>query len=271
MGYEKTFITDPVTGEQANVNFGGLDVNLQDQTSRVFANHFSQEVSGPWLLNSAWAIDTYSFEVVNPPAHGIIAGDNIFIFDGFGAQELFVISVTPGAGFDTIEVDAPAQKDYAVINTEIFNVNFDLNVSGALTRQSFRFPTGAVTPPPISLDVTQVRFTMIVDSEPSDELFGNIAALTRGLSARHHRQDGINQLATMRNNLSMAVLGNLEYGDKAGGTDYSVRTRFLFGGQANAGVVLRIEPGDYLELIVQDDLTSIVFFHAIAIGHLVVP
>lgn len=247
-----------------------LDVLLSDQSTRVMSNHFSMIDSGPWSLNSDWLTDSYEIEILNPPAHGIIAGDSIYVYDTFGLEELTVLSVAADAGFDKLTLDTPAPKDFLLGNTEIYKVSFGMNVNGAVTRQAFRFPADVASlPEGIAIDVTQIRVTMITATEPDDSQFGDIVGgLTRGIVARHHRQDGINQLGNFKINLAMATFGTLEYTDKAGGGAFGVRAVFRFGGQQNAGVVLRIEPGDYLEIIVQDDLSSISLFHCVVIGHL---
>jgi len=208
----------------------------------------------------------------------VTVDDNLFVYDGLGAMELLVITedLTP-PGYDEYRVDTLASKDFAATGdnpTEVYLVSFDLNVNGSVTPVSFRFPTAVNVPPPINLDVTNVNFNIQTGSPslPDDSQFGGIAALTRGLITRHHRDDGINHLVTFRINGAMATFGTVEYTESGPGGTTGVRVNFSLAGQENAGAVLRVGGVDdhCLELIVQDDLSAMPFFHAVAIGHVVV-
>ena len=45
--------------------------------------------------------------------------------------------------------------------------------------------------------------------------------------------------------------------------------RYTFAGQDKHGVAVRLEPGDSLQLVIQDDLSDLVSFRIIAEGHIV--
>jgi hypothetical protein len=150
-------------------------------------------------------------------------------------------------------------------------VSYDMNVNGAAAPISFRFPIEVTEDAPIDLDITQIRLQMLDTSAMDDTLFGSLAALTRGVIARHHRNDGINHMGTFRTNGAMALVGSVTYPDKVPAGTYSMRAEFRLAGQQNAGVVARIEPGNYVEVIIQDDLTGLDLFQSIVIGHVVEP
>ena len=72
-----------------------------------------------------------------------------------------------------------------------------------------------------------------------------------------------------KTNADLALLGfDFIYPDKIPAGTYSARFRITYNGQDKHGVTLRLEPGDTLELIVQDDLTDLDLFYMMGQGHL---
>jgi hypothetical protein len=114
---EQVQITDPVRHEIAKVRNGGLDTNLQDQTTRVYTNHLARTIAGPLTLADDWALNTY--DLLLPAGHGLVGGEDLFVYSGTGAMSVRVISVTPGPP-DTINVDTLASQTFDDATTEIY-------------------------------------------------------------------------------------------------------------------------------------------------------
>ncbi len=59
----------------------------------------------------------------------------------------------------------------------------------------------------------------------------------------------------------------MAYDDKAPAGVYGLRGRLTYAGQNEHGVTLELEPGESIELVIQDDLTALVSFEVMVQGH----
>jgi hypothetical protein len=109
-----------------------------------------------------------------------------------------------------------------------------------------------------------------MSSTPDDGLFGNIAKLTNGVVVR--KTDGVTRnMMNIKDNGELASYSyDLTYTTKSGGggTD-GLRARYTFGGENKQGAVIRLSGGEALEILVQDNISSITRFRVIAEGHIV--
>ena len=102
-----------------------------------------------------------------------------------------------------------------------------------------------------------------------DELFGNLPILTNGCVLRINNGVMIN-VWNVKSNGDLALLCfDAEYPEKVPSGSYAFRFRNSFAGVDKHGVVIRLAPGDILELIVQDNLTGLTDFQMMAQGHVV--
>lgn len=139
-------------------------------------------------------------------------------------------------------------------------------VNGAVTTQVFQIgPTGGV----IEVDVTRLMGYLQSGTAMDDSLFGSLGALTYGIVLRH--KNGTTQnIWNAKTNGEMALLCyDFTYTTKAPAGQFGARFRNSYGGQDKHGVTIRLDPGDTLELLVQDDLTGLGVFNMIAQGHIV--
>jgi hypothetical protein len=100
--------------------------------------------------------------------------------------------------------------------------------------------------------------------------FGGIAALTRGVVVRS--VNGVHKVHfNIKKNGDFGLhCDAVNYDDKAAGSSiWSITAVKRFNGQENQGVVIRLNSAtsDQLQVIIQDDLTGLVVFHATAQGH----
>jgi hypothetical protein len=102
-----------------------------------------------------------------------------------------------------------------------------------------------------------------------DSLFGGITALTNGVVLRQN--NGV--MTNIWNVKSNGEFGLLCFDtfetSKAPAGSFGFRFRNTYAGQAKHGVTLRLEPGDTLEVLIQDDLTDLEDFAMMAQGHVV--
>lgn len=235
-----------------------LDVNIQDQVTRAFDLPFHQTL-GTTTLAADMTDDAYSF--IASSGHGIQAAESIAIYDvaaqeGFSAGVLTVVD-------DLITIDSPAVAAMAAATSIVARSTREMNVNGAITRQVFE----VLNPFPIAEDVTRIMFMMITTGAPTLAKFGDLTALTRGIVFRTNNGNDVNYFNAKSNGDLALLMHDVTFYSAAGVGQDGLCARYSFAGPEKHGVALRLEQGDALELIVQDDLTSLTSFKAIAVGH----
>lgn len=237
-----------------------LDVTLQDQTTPVRALRFFKALGS---LTLAATVTPGARQLTVTDATGVLAG-HVLCFKQNGRQ--FQPTVLSIAGAPTLEIDSPF--DYAF--TAAANVTYGsmaLNVDGSST--PVVFAVGAA--PGTRLDITQVRIALTDNAEMDDGKFGGITALTNGLVLQHYTPSATYHIGNAKTNGDLRLFCSGEYASKAPSGSYGFIAVCHFGGQDNAGVVLRLNgtAGDQIRMVVQDNLTALATAHAIAIGHVV--
>lgn len=256
------FITDEVSGDTAKVTNGGLDINIQDQHTQAFDLHMGKG-NGATTISAAAVVDTYTLTLTSTV--GFVAGGSIILVDFLG--EAFVATQIGAPAGSVITVDTPINRVYA-IGTLIAPVNLNLAVDGSVTRQIFAIgPIGSA----FEFDITRLLGYIQDGTVMDDGKFGGITALTNGCVFRRYiASSGTYQnFWNVKTNGDLALIGyDFSYTDKPpAGTSYGARFRITYAGQAKHGVTIRLEDGDILQFIVQDDLTGLEKFHVMAQGH----
>lgn len=242
-------------------------VREQDQDTPTVILKFNQ-VANQTTLSSTATKDSYDIEVSDPT--GIIAGKYIILFSPTDNRAFF--GYCKGIASSTVTLDSKLDFSYpAGSYVDVGITNF--NVNGSSTAQTFGLrgvgdPTGV----PSTVDINKIKLSCICSSPVDLSKFGDIAELTRGVLIRHRTNDGIYNILNIKSNLE---IGNIfddwtPYAalNPAQGVDGFVAT-LTFNGQDNMSVVKRLETGEDLEIIIQDNLTAITVINAIAEGHVV--
>ena len=249
-----------------NKKLGGqveMDVNVQDQTTPLIIAKFSKEVAGSTLANQQ-TIDDYAFDVVD--ATGFVAGQYLSIFSV--PDNRFYLANVLNVATNTITVDTPLDFDYpsgAFVTVGSSNMNLD----GSITPQIFglRNTDEAIGS---AFDITRIIFKCLTDTAVDLSKFGDIAGgLTRGIVLR--KKDGVhrNIFNTKTNGELKGIMFDFDPETATGQGQDGFTGRMTFGGQNKMGVVLRLEPGEDIQLLVQDDLTDLDVFEITAEGHTV--
>jgi len=240
-----------------------LDVNIQDQTSPILLVPFHNTA----ITNSlavATAIDDMTLTVAD--GTNFVAEQYLTVYNEAGGRwyQGRILSVAT----NVITVDTPSDFAYQ-IGDSVSAGSTNLNVDGSVTPQHFtiRAPDPGI---PIVGDITRIILIMETDLISEWNKFGDQTALTNGLVLR--KTDGTYQnIFNAKSNSELAaVMYDLDFLDAARFGVYGVKGRLSFGGQNKIGVVIRLEAGEDLELIVQDDLTGLTRLTVIAEGHVVV-
>lgn len=244
---------------------GGVPVNIQDQITspelRYFAKVLSTFTLASNTIESGILVENLVYTFEASPGHSISIGNEIAFVDNSISRRFhaYVKNVVD----NTITVDRPIDYVFDASTTLGAVITKDMRVDGATTKQIF-----SISGSDIPIDTVGFCLNIISTSEPSDELFGDISALTNGLVFRvfdsYHKVLGV-----IRNNGMLRDFGaTVEYNDKAGGTNWSTTIYLPF--KDLWGVAFRIKTNDCLQIIIQDNLisSSLIDLHASIFGHL---
>lgn len=243
---------------------GGIPVNIQDQTSPPLDIFFVQLDGTITTLAEDSFIDNRTINVTNRLASGIVVGTYLGISNPDRAYFAEVLSVSG----DLVTLDTPLDFDFTA-GSNVVPTTRDLNVDGSTTPETFLVGTGAGSN--IEIDITRIMVKCITDAAVSLEKFCDQTELTNGVVLR--RVDG--DTRNIWNIKSNGELGHLAYdftiyqSTNPAQVQDGALFRYTFAGQDKHGVAVRLEPGDALQVIVQDDLTGIDLFRIVAEGHIV--
>ena len=241
--------------------FRGLSVHVADTHDRPINEFFHQDNDITTTLAVATSSQDTQVEVVS--AVGFSVGDALYIHSEIDERSHPEITAIVGNVFS---IDRPLDSS-APIGSVVEHLDFNLNVDGSTTPVSFRME------PHDGEEWHIRRFTvsMIHAAAADDSKFGGITALTNGIVLR--RYDGVSgRFATFTSwkiNADMASDAyDVSYGDKAGAGKYSTRVRFSIYVATGATPKIDGAVGDYLEVLVQDDLTGLDALELKGQGHI---
>lgn len=202
-----------------------------------------------------------SYTLVMTAGHTFANGDNLLL----AYTNINFIAKVLNVATNTLTLDTPLDFAYPTVGTVVFEVVTNLNVDGSATPQIFESRVGVNSN--INIAVTEVRFNILDNAAMDDSLFGGITALTRGIVCRVVRADGTyRNFFNAKSNGDMALLvDNTNYSTKAPSGSYSVSFQWKI--KDSNGVVVELNPGDAFQIIVQDNLTALISFNAVLIGH----
>jgi len=241
-----------------------VDVKIQDQTT--------QTIMLPLVRDDAMStttvdtiIDDYNVSLTS--VVGFVIGQHFRIINS-DADRFYFGSILDIQGL-IVTVDTPFDFEY-LSGSEATGSTINMNVNGSVTPVVYTLRTGSPSIPS-SVDITRIIITCIADTRVDLNLFGDLPILTRGLVLRKVNGDNFNILNVKSN----AEIANLAYdfqiydaATPSQGIDGFV-SRLTFAGSSKVGVVIRINQGDNLEILIQDNLTGLLSLSVIAEGHVV--
>lgn len=279
MSFEEVVIKDANSHETADVNSGGLDVNLQDQTTRAGNFYLSQHLAGPFTLYNDAAQGDYDIHIAT--GHGILASEYVFVYNIISVVFAKVLNVVNAGAYDVITLDTPLGYDFPATSSEVHKVNIDMSVDGSTNPVSFKFPPIIPDLPVLfELDTTGISVLLTGAGAMDYSTFGDQAALSRGMLLRHFREadadrelpEGYSTLFNFKTNGDFALITRDEdITDKIGGGAFGYRAFLTLAGQSNQGVSWRITPDHFVESLIQDDLTGLSAAYCVIKTHVVLP
>lgn len=243
---------------------GGIPVNLQDQTTPPIDLFFLRILGAFTTLAIDAEIGDQIITVTDDS--GLVVGKTLGLFSATGNR--FYFGIVLDISSDGVELDSPLDFAFQV-GDNIAPLSKDMNVDGSSTPQLFQIRGGGPTST-IEIDITRIIIQMTTTDIPEFIEFGDLTALTKGIVLS--RNNGIiNNIFNAKTN---ADLANLMYDlavieeAKAFNTN-GIVGRMTFAGQDKHGVAIRLQPGDTLDLLIQDNLSGLLSFRIMAQGHVV--
>jgi hypothetical protein len=253
----------PITIKSPLESNGAVPVNIQDQHTRAFDLYFQQDVGSSTTLLSDGAIGDYSIECAT--GHGLAATDRLILRDAV-SQSGYTGEVVSIVGDNTVNLDRSLDRVFLAASTVVQEVTNKMNVDGSGTRQIFTVGSPLIA----TLDITRLLFQMTTTGVPAFDEFGDLTALTRGVTMRVANGFPYN-LWNVKSNAELAnhMYDITVYESSLPFANNGLAGRMTYAGPEKHGVTIRLGPGEFLECIIQDDLSDLLSFKIIACGHIV--
>jgi len=241
---------------------GNLEVILKDPHYITSDAYFSQIIGVSSSLTTQAIEHSYNISVT--VGSGIIVGDQIVMYNG-EADRVYIGNVLDVIT-NTIVLDTPINFNYSVVGATIVRSTKEMNVDGSVNRQTF-----AISPPiGVKIDITRIMFQMVTTNFPEMDMFGDITnGLVRGVVVRSVNGKTVNYFNVKTNGELVNLMYDVSFYEAAKHGVNGLGGRLTYAGQSKHGSAIRLEQGDTLEAIVQDDLTDILSFRMIGTYHVV--
>jgi hypothetical protein len=247
-----------------------IPVTLQDQTTPLVVTKFS------YLQNSTVTTADVSIGdtlITVSDTTAISAGKLLTIFSPTSLRYTQVGVI--GIAGSNVTIDSPI--DFAYTSGSIVDVQEPnlATLSGSLASPvicGVRNNAGGTPPPGIelTLDVTRLILKCFTATAPTLSDFGDIAlGLTNGLVLRKRDGNYYNIFNIKTNGQVAGMMFDFDILTAAGGGQDGFKARLTFGGQDKFGSVIRLPINEDLELVIQDNLTTLQSFEIIAEGSIV--
>lgn len=193
---------------------------------------------------------------------GFAVGDNVQIGNSVIESTFPEIMGITG---EIITFDRPLDFSHDAGAT-VAAVTFDMAVNGSTTPVAFRLEAD-----PLQLwHILSIILTMTHSSAADDSSFGNLPALSNGCVLRGYSA-AVDQYVTLTvwktNGDIKGDMSDVSYTDKAGGGLHGVNGNGALYERTGAVPRLDGDLGDYMELLIQDDLSSLETFKLKGQGH----
>lgn len=244
---------------------GTLDVLLQDATSPIFIVKMSNLVAET-TTTTLGAKNDYIINVAS--ATGFVIGQYLTIYNAEFNRVFFseILAINTLA----ITLDTPLDFEYPIGSFVSVGIT-NMNVNGSVTPQIFGVRNPSGTDIPLAFDVTRIIFTCLTTTAIDLSEFGDIVGgLTRGIVIRKVDGTYYNIFNAKTNAELKNIMFDFDIQTAQGNQDDGFTGRLTFSGQEKMGAVIRLEEDQDLQMIVQDNLTTLVSFTAIVEGSQVV-
>lgn len=241
----------------------GLGVFIQDQTTQSIDVFFTTKKPD---VTTTTVAPQGTHDVDLEPGHNAVVGDVIESRTAENFVQAEIIDVVS----DTITVSTPFSRTFP-IGTVIGLGSPLLNVLGSqVAPVIFSVDPSSVQ----NIDITRIILNFIDNSSMDFTTFGSLPQLTTGCTLRYKQADGtfINLFNWRDNGELIERSFDHNFQSKfGGGGPFGFVARSTWAGQDKRGVTIRVDGafGEELQIVVQDDLTTLTKFRVVAQGHIV--
>lgn len=253
----------PDTTETSARGNTSVKVSIQDQTSQAIDVFFTTK-KGDVTTTTVAVQGEHSVEL--EPGHGAVIGD---VIESRTAENFVQAELIDVVG-DVITVSTPWSRTFP-IGVVIGLGSPLLNVLGTLASPVIF----SVDPSTLqNIDLTRIILHFTDNAAMDFTTFGSIAGpVATGCTLRYKQADGtfINLFNWRDNGELIERSFDHVFQSKIGGGAHGFVARSTWAGQSKRGVTIRIDGAllEEIQIVVQDDLTSIDKFRVIAQGHIV--
>jgi len=259
------YVTDATTGATAEVETNG-EMSVHDHTadSPIIIVPFHTVTNTTTLAAAPTVQEDYSFDVT--VTTGFVAGAYITIWNTAG-NRWYQGHQVGAVATNTVTVDTPIDFEYQ-IGDQVSGGSSDMAVKGSVTPVHYhiRYPDPGLT---IVGDITRIILVMECGGACSWAEFGDQTALTNGLILRKSTASTLHNILNAKSNKELAnVMYDLDILLAAGPAAVdAVKGRMTFSGLSKMGTVVRLDSGEDLEFIVQDNISGLTTFKVFAEGY----
>jgi len=231
--------------------------------NRDIIGPLSENLQNSYQLAVTAVVDSRTLVLVD--ATGMVAGTLFKMEELVGGVPSTFYATVMSVATNTLTLDRPIDRAFtslAVINRE----NFDMaSANGSVTPVIFAYINNF----PQKVNVTRMMLNMITADNTPYNGFGDIAApgLARGIEVRKKNNDGTftNYYNAKTNNRLDLLMFDFKFFDPTHPQAVNgISGRFTF---EKLGSPVVLEQGEELQIVVQDDLTSLLSFEAVAEGN----
>lgn len=241
---------------------GAINVHIADTHEVPVNDYFHLHDGVTTTLTTAIAVGDTSIAVTS--ATGFSVGNHIHILNG---ESEFLFPKITAIVTNTITVDSPFSNAYTTAGTAIEHIIVDLaNTAGTLASpKSYKIMPQAGE----KFHLLRMLGSIVSPDAPDDGKFGSLASLTNGCVIR--RYDGTSgtysKFTTWHDNSDIiSDMFDVVYSDAPRFGLYGTRFRWTI---SKVGVAIKLngDAGDYVEILIQDDLTALDSFTIKGQGH----
>jgi hypothetical protein len=249
--------------QQVGIFRGALNVHQADVHLISINRHFTRFDTATTTVSTASIVGATSLTVADTT--GFTVGDFVFINDGSTEEpnDPSITAIAAGAP-GTLTLDGPLDNAYP-ISSGVERVDIDMTLTVGTLAAPISF---IVAPPPgETWHILRLLITATDGSAASDDEFISDPALTNGVVLRQNLSTGFKTISNWKTNSDMKRdMFDVEYSDRAGPSLFGVNARFTFK-KIDFVPELIGDNGDFLEILIQDDLTGISSLEVHAQGH----
>lgn len=229
---------------------------------------------GWYLLGEREAVTLYANTTLGDRGMNIVSGTAVAtghmveLFENGNVFQAYVSNVAADVGFDTLTIDVPLPFAFTIAGATGWVGVRNAAVDGDATDVPFTLipPAGHIW------DISRLHFYILDQTAMDSSLFGGITALTSGVVVRVYRSDTVYEhLAVFHHNAEFFYKNwYSSWGSNVESGYYSLVSDLLFGNEQNDGALLRLDgtKGEYLEVLVADDLTDLDLMKLYAHGYI---